>query len=98
MCPPSHKALVCPSSTLRSFPSSPSKLTSVFRRLVDKSKYLHWLDFFDQLLDDTGASLREDFRLDGTHLAPGYVSLLEKALGDAWVEGVPAGKRGSKTK
>lgn len=63
--------------------------------MVGKSRHLHWLDFFDQLLDDTGASLRPDFRLDGTHLAPGYVGLLEKALGDVWVEKA-AGKRGSK--
>ena len=67
----------------------------MFRRLVGKSKHLHWLDFFDQLLDDTGNSLRPDFRLDGTHLAPGYVGLLEKALGDVWVEKA-AGKRGSR--
>ncbi|CAM9698760.1 unnamed protein product [Ectocarpus sp. 13 AM-2016] len=37
----------------------------VFRRMVDKSKHLHWLDFFEQLLDDTGSSLRPNFRLDG---------------------------------
>ncbi|CAM9706004.1 unnamed protein product [Scytosiphon promiscuus] len=59
----------------------------VFRRMVDKSKHLHWLDFFDQLLDGEDAGgLRPEFRLDGTHLAPGYVGLLEKALDDAWVE------------
>lgn len=65
--------------------------------MVDKSKHLHWLDFFDQLLDDTGDSLRPEFRLDGTHLGPSYVALLEKALGDAWVE-PPPGKRGTKAK
>lgn len=56
--------------------------------MVDKSKHLHWLDFFDQLLDDNdgGGSLRPEFRLDGTHLGPSYVRLLEKALADAWVE------------
>lgn len=63
--------------------------------MVDKSKRLHWLDFFDHLLDDTGGSLRPDFRLDGTHLGPRYVGLLEKALGDVWVEKA-SGKRGSK--
>ncbi|CAN0008523.1 unnamed protein product [Hapterophycus canaliculatus] len=55
--------------------------------MVDRSKHLHWLDLFEQLLDDEdGGSLRPEFRLDGTHLGPGYVSLLEKALADAWVE------------
>eukprot|EP00903_Cladosiphon_okamuranus_P013727 g12780.t1 len=67
----------------------------VFRRMVGKSKHLHWLDFFDRLLDDEGTGLRPDFRLDGTHLGPSYVGLLEKALGEVWVEKA-AGKRGSK--
>ena len=63
--------------------------------MVDKSKHLRWLDFFDQLLDPTGSDLRPEFRLDGTHLAPGYIALLEIALGDVWVEeAVVAGQGG----
>ncbi|CAM9765382.1 unnamed protein product [Laminaria digitata] len=66
----------------------------VFRRMVEKSKHLHWLDFFDQMLDPTGNELRPEFRLDGTHLAPGYIGLLEKALGDVWVEKAVSGRGG----
>lgn len=70
--------------------------------MVDKSKHLHWLDFFDQLLDGgaAGDNLHPDFRLDGTHLGPAYVSLLEQALRDAWVEGAATAvaKRGGSSK
>lgn len=65
------------------------RMHRVLRRMVDKSKHLRWLDFFERLLDDGGAAgdnLHPDYRLDGTHLGPAYVSLLEKALGEAWVE------------
>lgn len=54
--------------------------------MVGKSTHLHWLDFFDGLLDETGGNLRSEFKLDGTHLAPSYLSLLEKSLEDVWVE------------
>lgn len=72
-------------------PSPPSPLhrdknNSALRRMVDKSKHLLWLDLFDGLLDNAGENLRAEFRLDGTHLGPSYVRLLEKALGDVWVE------------
>lgn len=53
--------------------------------MVNKSKYLRWLDFFEDLLDDTGGKLRPEYRLDGTHLGPKYVELLETALKDVWV-------------
>lgn len=68
---------------------------------MDKSKHLHWLDFFDDLLNDGGSDLRPEFRLDGTHLGPSYIGLLEKALGDVWVDArVAAGRdpRGSRAK
>lgn len=58
----------------------------VFRRVVNKSKVLRWLDFFDDLLDETGKKLLPEFRLDGTHLAPGYLRLLERALSDTYVD------------
>lgn len=60
--------------------------------MVDKSKHLRWLDFFDQMLDATGTHLCPEFRLDGTHLAPAYIGLLEKALGEVWVEKAVSGR------
>lgn len=46
----------------------------------------YWLDFFDSLLIQTpgvgenNVSLKEEWKLDGTHLNPGYVSLLEESF------------------
>jgi hypothetical protein len=44
----------------------------------------HWLDFFDALLSSAESSsvLRAEWKLDGTHLSPAYVSLLENAFQD----------------
>ena len=41
---------------------------------------LYWLDFFDALLSPDGDALAAGLALDGTHLHPSYVSLLEAAL------------------
>ena len=41
---------------------------------------LKWLDFFDQMLTPDAASLRPELALDGTHLSPAYLPLLEAAL------------------
>ena len=41
---------------------------------------LHWLDFFDALLSADGEALADGLALDGTHMHPSYVSLLEAAL------------------
>lgn len=62
------------------------KLCSVFRRKVDASGLLSWLDFFEGLLDASGNELRQEYCLDGTHLGPSYLLLLEKALNDVWRE------------
>ncbi|CAK9882664.1 unnamed protein product [Sphagnum jensenii] len=42
-------------------------------------KQLHWLDFFPDLLTPDG-ELRDEFKLDGTHLNPNYVTPLARAL------------------
>lgn len=54
--------------------------------MVDKSRVLKWLDFFDDLLDESGSKLQPEFRLDGTHLSPSYLRLVGRALGDVWVD------------
>ena len=41
---------------------------------------LEWLDFFDALMNDDKSELQEHLALDGTHLNPKYVDLLEAAL------------------
>lgn len=62
------------------------KPCSVFRRKVDESGLLSWLDFFEGLLDASGSELRQEYCLDGTHLGPSYLGLLEMALNDVWRE------------
>jgi hypothetical protein len=42
------------------------------------SEQFHWLDFFDDLLQD--GKLKPEYELDGTHLHPKYVSLIEKSI------------------
>jgi tetratricopeptide (TPR) repeat protein len=44
-------------------------------------KQLRWLDFADALLTDDKQSLRADYHLDGTHLHPNYVALVQQAIG-----------------
>lgn len=44
---------------------------------------LHWLDFLDTLLANGHSEFNSSYKLDGTHVHPKYVTLLEKALADA---------------
>ena len=53
---------------------------ATLRRAVQAAPSLHWLDFFDQLLSPDGEALADGLALDGTHLHPSYVPLLEAAL------------------
>jgi hypothetical protein len=41
---------------------------------------LRFLDIFDKLLTPDGQALRPEFELDGTHMSPRYVRLVEEAL------------------
>ena len=50
------------------------------RKAVQAKPSLHWLDFFGGLLSPDGEALADGLALDGTHLHPSYVSLLEAAL------------------
>lgn len=42
---------------------------------------LRWLNFVQSLLTENEASLKQEFRFDGTHVHPRYMSLVEEALG-----------------
>ena len=50
---------------------------------VEKCSELHWLKLLDVLLVNEGSELDSDYELDGTHVHPKYVSLLEKALSES---------------
>ncbi|KAJ3433220.1 hypothetical protein M0812_22173 [Anaeramoeba flamelloides] len=52
------------------------------RILKMKKKYsnIHWMDFFEDLLEKTGNFLNPNYKFDGTHLHPSYVSLIEKSI------------------
>jgi hypothetical protein len=41
---------------------------------------LHWLGFFEALLCNDGEDLNPVYALDGTHLGPAYLDLLQEAL------------------
>lgn len=47
---------------------------------LQKEPRLHWLNFVGELLTDNGTTLKEEYKLDGTHLHPSYVTLIEKSL------------------
>jgi len=52
----------------------------IFHRKVQKVPNLKWLDFFGQMLTPAGDALRPEYALDGTHLSPAYLKLVEAAL------------------
>ena len=56
-----------------------------YRRIMQSINmgHLRWLDFFDQLLSSHPVSqlqLRTGLRMDGTHITPAYMSLIETAM------------------
>jgi hypothetical protein len=53
---------------------------TIFRRKVDQADYLTWLDFFPQLLTKDMEHLEPSYALDGTHMNPAYLPLLETAF------------------
>ena len=40
----------------------------------------YWLDFFDDLLSVDHKNLNAEYAMDGTHLRPNYINLMEQAL------------------
>jgi hypothetical protein len=57
-----------------------AKLNLINNNIMEKKRQLKWLSFFDQLLTSDKTKLRKDLELDGTHIHPKYVPLVEKAL------------------
>ena len=53
---------------------------SIYKSEVDKMSDVKWLDFFDDLLTPDRDKLKPEYQLDGTHISPKYISLLESAL------------------
>jgi hypothetical protein len=49
------------------------------KKRVLETPRLHWLDFFDELLTADG-KLKKEYELDGTHIHPNYLPLLEREL------------------
>lgn len=47
---------------------------------VKQMEGIVWLDFFSSLLTEDGNSLVSDYTLDGTHMNPTYISLLESSI------------------
>lgn len=47
---------------------------------------LHWLDLFEELLTPDGLRMKPSLQFDGTHMNPGYVRIIEKALEDPGTE------------
>ena len=54
--------------------------TGVLKKAVLATNTLHYLDFFESMLTPDQASLNPLYELDGTHMNPKYIPLLEAAL------------------
>ena len=53
---------------------------TIYKSKIDKMAGVKWLDFFDDLLTPDGSMLKPEFHLDGTHISPKYISLLQNKL------------------
>merc|ERR1712137_285120 len=56
------------------------QFNTALKERVTSSPELQWLEFYENLLTEDKEQLREEYSLDGTHLHPAYLALLEKAL------------------
>jgi lysophospholipase L1-like esterase len=64
----------------------------IYKEAIDKMKGAKWLDFFDEILitnngshwkeeeDISNIHVRNELKLDGTHINPKYISILEKSI------------------
>jgi hypothetical protein len=52
----------------------------IYKQKIEKLPGAKWLDFFDKLLTDDQKNLKDIYTMDGTHINPIYISLLEKSL------------------
>ena len=53
------------------------------KEAVESCSGLQWLELLDVLLAKQTCAFNCEYHLDGTHVHPKYVSLLEKALKDS---------------
>lgn len=56
------------------------QFNEVYKEHVMRTPGLHWLDFFGDLLTPDGTGFNTAYELDGTHMNPTYLPLLEKAM------------------
>ena len=59
------------------------RFNTTLKGRVEKEPSIHWLEFLDELLDvdEKGQeTFVEALALDGTHMSPCYLKLLEQAL------------------
>lgn len=54
----------------------------ILKKKLKKHKTIQFLDFFEDLLDSTGAGFNMKYALDGTHMGPAYCELLERTLAE----------------
>ena len=56
------------------------QFNKILAEALEKEPTLHWLDFVCALLTEGGYALKDAFKLDGTHVHPSYVTLVESAI------------------
>jgi hypothetical protein len=61
---------------------SSSHLTDIFHAVCIIFADCTWLDFYPDMLSDDCQSLRDEWKLDGTHVSPTYVRLIENSLNE----------------
>jgi hypothetical protein len=49
-------------------------------KISNEKKSFHWLDFLPDLLTNNLQDLNSSYELDGTHLNPSYLYLLEREM------------------
>ena len=49
------------------------------QKCLSNSRFI-WMEFFEKLLDETQTQLKPKYELDGTHLHPSYVGLIQECL------------------
>jgi len=52
----------------------------ILEKKIKATKELLWLDFFDSLLTEDKSSLKKEYDLDGTHMNPSYIPLIEESI------------------
>eukprot|EP00002_Diphylleia_rotans_P031256 TRINITY_DN6488_c0_g1_i1.p1 TRINITY_DN6488_c0_g1~~TRINITY_DN6488_c0_g1_i1.p1 ORF type:complete len:531 (+),score=117.81 TRINITY_DN6488_c0_g1_i1:681-2273(+) len=52
----------------------------IYQKRILTQTQAKWLDFFGDLLDGSGSNFHAEYSLDGTHINPKYLQLIEKCL------------------